>query len=828
MSRKFYRLFALPFILCSIFSAGAFTPHAVKDTTGVFSSSADNAAVMLLGRIPGVRVSAVDGNPLGNLNVNVRGVNTLRTDNRPLWIVDGVYVSSDISSNQDAFWQYGEKSYTSPVNWLQFLSPSDIESIEVLKDVSATAIYGSRGANGVIIVNTKKGRQNHQSFDWQSSVSLNMEGNGIGLTPGIGHNHRVAFNGGTKGTRYNISSTLRAIDGVCKRNNGIVGDVKGNFETTANDAVWFGINALVSAGKTSSPNGTSWLGAPSYTLSLREPALSGGISADDWTSDYDDDSENYRALFSTDLRVNITKSLSVKLTGGIDFQDDKRIIWYGKKTDFGAISESNPSGGAGAIMTSLVFNYNSNLTVDWSRFFGVDHYVSLMASGEITGFSNQFNTMNARNFINHELRGKATATTIGNSTRQNHIFGRNYLHEGTYAKAEYSWRNSVGAKTIFRYDTTPKYDNLVSDIYPAAEAWIDVRKLFFEKSKIVSRFNVTGGWGKSGIEKYVPFEFFKDYLTGSYEVPDKDTEPFYDGLERAVTGEWHIGAELSFLDSRLDASVSFYDRSTDDCFEVYCDGAYNTKAKAWQWADPSKMSSRLSSVINRGYEITLGGTPVKSSNVTWRLDCNLTFSANQLSSSNPEDFYGKVIGHGIYCTSNAVGLPVSTLFGYKQDDSGNYLDVTGEGIVTPADKVQLGNTLPTFYGGLQSSLSLYGFTFELSFDGAAGHKVANVNRLVRDGIKDSQGNVALSSNYVENGDFVRLSYAGAHYAIPLKSKWIKKLGVSLSGRNLFTISSYSGWNPDVNSFGTNALSSGVDYGSFPVYRSLVLGISARF
>ncbi len=828
MSKYLYTILAFLFLCYPPLQAQAGMSNEVRDTVGTFTMSVENVASMLLGRIPGVRVSSVDGNPLGNFNVNIRGINTLRTDNRPLWIVDGVYVSSDISDNQDAFWQYEEKSYTSQVNWLLFLSPSDIESIEVLKDISATAIYGSRGANGVIIVNTKKGSHNRQSFDWQSAASLNLEGNGIGLPPGIGHNHRIAFNGGTKSNKYNISSTLRAIDGVCKRNNGLIGDIKGNFETRANDVIWFGINALVSAGKTSSPNGTAWLGAPSYTLSLRDPALSGGIRADDWTSDYDDDTQNFKALLSTDLRVNITKSLFIKLSGGIDFQDDKRIIWYGKKTDFGAISDANPSGGAGAILTSLVFNYNSDLIIDWSRYFGVDHHISIMAGGEVSGFNNQFNTMNARNFVNHELRGKATATTIGNSTRENHIFGRNYFHIGALAKLGYSWREAIGVRGVFRYDTTPKYNQLVSNYYPSAEGWIDIRKLAFKKSRTVSLFKISGGWGKSGVEKYVPYEFFKDYLTGSYPVPVKTTEPFYDGMERGTTKEWHIGADISFFDSRLYASISFYDRNTDDCFEVYCNGAYDETAKAWKWAEPAKVWSRLSSVANRGYEITLGGTPVRTSKITWRLDCNMTLAANWMRSSNPEDFYGKVIGHDIYCTCNAVGLPISTLFGYKADEAGNYLDVTGEGIVTSADKVQLGNTIPTVYGGIQSTLSLYGITFELSFDGAAGHKIANINRLVRDGAKDSQENVALSSDYVEKGDYARLSYAGVRYDIPIKAKWIKKLGVSLAGRNLWTISSYSGWNPDVNSFGNNALSNGIDYGSFPVYRSIVLGISASF
>ena len=111
---------------------------------------------------------------------------------------------------------------------------------------------------------------------------------------------------------------------------------------------------------------------------------------------------------------------------------------------------------------------------------------------------------------------------------------------------------------------------------------------------------------------------------------------------------------------------------------------------------------------------------------------------------------------------------------------------------------------------------------DIQFDGAAGHQIANLSRLCGDGKE------LLSSSYVENGDFLRLSRVSALYDIPLKRTWIKALGVSLSATNLFTAGSYSGWNPDVNCYGVQAMYAGMDYGSFPVSRSLILGISAKF
>ena len=134
----------------------------VVDSSGFVSSAATNAVELLRGRVSGV------------MNIHIRCLNSLRSDNQPLYIVDGAMVSSELNDNVDAFWQYGELNYTVPLNPLSFLAPSEIESIEVIKDASATALYGSRGANGVVIINTRKSSSPNKNFSFSANAGVNL------------------------------------------------------------------------------------------------------------------------------------------------------------------------------------------------------------------------------------------------------------------------------------------------------------------------------------------------------------------------------------------------------------------------------------------------------------------------------------------------------------------------------------------------------------------------------------------------------------------------------------------------------------------------------
>ena len=168
------------------------------------------------------------------------------------------------------------------------------------------------------------------------------------------------------------------------------------------------------------------------------------------------------------------------------------------------------------------------------------------------------------------------------------------------------------------------------------------------------------------------------------------------------------------------------------------------------------------------------------------------------------------------------GMSVATITGFRENSDGSPEDINGDGALTDSDKVPLGFSIPKLHGGFGTKFSVKDFTLDIQFDGAAGHQIANLSKLFGDGKQ------LLSASYVENGDFLRLSRVSAMYDIRLKRTWIKALCVSLSATNLFTAGTYSGWNPDVNCYGVDARSAGTDYGSFPISRSLILGISAKF
>ena len=275
--------------------------------------------------------------------------------------------------------------------------------------------------------------------------------------------------------------------------------------------------------------------------------------------------------------------------------------------------------------------------------------------------------------------------------------------------------------------------------------------------------------------------------------------------------------------------AGFYDRKTEDSFVMYRMGHPRDAASStWEWGGCEKVFGRRSAIRNTGYEFLLNANILDSGLFRWKLSANLAYNRNMVTSSNAADFFGKVAGHGIYCTCNAKDLPVSSLYGYKADSEGNYIDVTGEGRIDEADKVILGNTIPRWTGGLQTVLSCGDFDFSLQIEGAAGHNIANVNEIVRDGVVDQAGLICLSSRYVERGDYLRLSQAGLRYRVPLKSRIVKSAHLRLSCHNLLTLTSYSGWNPDVNCFGVSTLTNGLDYGSYPMTRMFIVGVSASF
>lgn len=756
---------------------------------------ATSPAELIQGTISGVRVSSVDGNPDGLKNVNIRGVNTFRGDSQPVWIVDGVILGSDIVRNLDGFWQFDEESYTAPLNNIPFLNPSEIESIEVLKDVSASAMYGTMGANGVILITTKRAKETdplvYLNSNWGIRNASLTTTNSFGVS-------KLADK-----TSYRFTGYYRHNGAMVDNSGSNQFTLTASLESRANPYIWFGINTIASLGMIASPGTTAYFGKPSTMLLKRFPEFFTEDTADGWKKDFDDDSKDYRTVTSAFLTLNFTPALRLHTTVGVDFQDNRRAIWYGNGTSFGAASN-----GAASNISSVLLNYNLRSELSWKHYFTEDHLLNLSAVAEVLGNSNKFNTMNGKDFFNHDLRAKGIQAAA--SHPQIHRFAHNWFRHAYYLRASYTWKDIVGIDGFFRTDFTPKYRDDKPSYYPGANAWFAWKW-----------FRLTAGWGISGREYYVPYELTSSWLRSDYPKVEIGAESFFSSMNTLTSQEYNVGLEAKFWKDRIRIAGKFYNKSTLDAFNMYCFGIKGQIL--WSDSDRTDVLERSGSLRNRGLEFDADALVVNLPKHKLNLFATASFNVNQITEIDRKDMRGLNVGSGSYVNLNVIGHQVGEVFGYRTDDDGNFIDITADGKVTEVDRVILGNVIPEFTGSFGATYSFDRLSVSMLWDGAAGYDLINMNRMLKDGATE------VSTDYVEKADFLRLARLSVGYDFKLPQKsFIKQLGINLSAANLLTISGYSGWNPDVNSFGLTVLSGGIDYGSYPQVRTVVLGISAKF
>lgn len=772
---------------------GVHAQTVVSDTLDFDRTVASSPAKMLQGRLAGVLISQYSGNPNGALNTSVRGTNSLRSDNQPLWIIDGAILGGSDNQNLVPFWQYARKGTLEPLNPMAFLSPYDIESIEVIKDASATALYGVRGANGVIIVRTRIPKGAERQVDWHSNIAYNGS---------IQHNHYLSVGGERNKFTYNISGFYRNLSGQLDRNDSDYGGVTVNFGNRGNQTVQIGVNGIFSLGSISNPSATVPFGEPSMTLARRNTVLSPGCTPTDWLIDYDDDTKEYRTVNSAYLLIHFTPYLNWKTILGMDFRNSNRYVWYGDRTEFGAANN-----GAAAILNSTLFNYNFHSVLDYGQYFAVNHHFAATLGVEMLGNSNAFNTMNGTDFFSKTLRAKGLS--LMKSDVQNHKFSHDYFQWGLFATVAYDYKRLVGVDAVLRADFTAKYGSEPS-WYPAVSAWWNV----------MPKLRLKAGYGIAGKELYVPYEQTSRYLTGSWPQVDADTGIYYDGLNRVRSTEYHAMIETHLLSERLRLSLSYYNRISEDAYRMYsfCDrsGKYLTKG-------PRKLQyARTSTVRNRGFEFELESRLISTKDVIWTLGANFTWNVNQIIRADEEDLFGHSIGSGLVASGNVRGYAAGAIIGYLLDANDDLVDYDGDGRISPSDMRVIGETQPEYFGALNTTLRWRRFLLDVQITGVGGNDLVNLNNLA------ANSETELHPGYVERGDYLRLARLSLQYDIPVRWKAVRSLTVSVSGVNLATFTRYSGYNPDVDSFGIRPATRGFDYGSYPQPRSVVLSVSAKF
>ncbi len=788
--------------LLSVVTLGALVCTAVQaeepsgTVTQAVSSSAKSVEALLQGQVPGVRVWSMDSNPLSAQGISIRGVNSLRGSGMPLFVVDGSILNAANLKNLDPLWQYDDKAFVTPLSQLAFLSPNDIESIEVLKNASATALYGSKGANGVVIIKTRRIREEKSTVVWDSNVDVAVPYLSGHSRPTVSHNHKIMAGSTKDRTGYTLSAFFRDDHYLLDQNSAMKGGLRTIFETKANSVVWFGVNSSLAVAQNSSAAAAAWYGQESLTLNLREQ----GTDIKGWENDYDDNTLEFRAVNSMWLRLNLLKGFSFKFDLGTDYQFYTRSFWWGPGTPFGKIGGDNKRGGAASLLRTSAFSYNASGVFDYQFFVSSDHRFEVSAGAQVLGNWDVFNTANGKDFYDHSLRSKGLK--IAGSKAHLHKYDRKYLTCGVFADISYDWKGFVGADLAFRTDYTPEYGNW--KLYPSGSAYWDIRKTFLSSSSVLSALRLEGGYGESGMEEAVPYDFLGMYTSGPYEKVDAGVSSYYDGRSCLHTREWNVALSLGFIQNRITLEAGYYDRRTSDLMEFYCSGKPMSETSMyWDASERVMTSSQESVVANNGVELSLGGEPVRTKDWNWRINVNAAYNINRIASLAAQDAGGMEVGWDIVATRNIEGRPVSSIV----DAAGNVL----------------GNPTPKYHGSIGTVLRWKDLSLDVLADGAAGFDILNMNAM------SVSNRVAVKKNFVERGDFLRLARVTLGYDIPVRNvKWMESFKVHASACNLGVLTAYSGWSPDVNSFAVGNYRLGVDNGSYQMARTFVVGLSIKF
>lgn len=884
---------------------------AVKDITGAISSvkvnqmSANvspNVSAALQGRVPGVTVESAGGAPGANLSITIRGSSTLG-NNTPLYVVDGMFLSN-----------------------IDFINPSDIQNIEVLKDAAAASIYGSRAANGVIIITTKSGIHDskpkvqisamygmqdiprHLSVlngeEWTKVFKANTTGtpdyNGINTdwqnvifrTAPI-RKANINISGGTSNFVYNVSGGYLDQLGTVKKTKYSsanfrvktqyekgrikVGETvmlqksQGRVLPSGGDQAGSNITSslimpsIVPVYDTSNPLG-GWGRRPSFVKNLANPLAN--LVAKDWTNN------NFTTVADAFIEIRLIDQLKYKLNVG--FSDNRNSSHnYVYPYDDGNISTVLPnlSQSSGIGSTWLVEN-----TIHYDKDFG-RHHISLLAGYTAQKDSSEGYSASGSNIpINvFTLNGVTSNQSVGgtsSSVRRVSLLGRIQYN---YA-SRYLFMASIrrDGSSIF----SPGYQY---GVFPSLSAgWNISNESFFKESKVSSWINflkIRGSWGILGndlIGAYTTQSTITanaNYLEGNQlwqgAYPNGNASPANLKWEQTKTIDGGLDAHL--LDSRLSLTIDVFKRTTSGVLlgvpvppsigitgsPVVNAGIVENKGielsidYEGQSGDfKYDVGANFSTLQNKMTAITIGSGAQKFGDITqasvgyplggfWLIRTNGIFQSDAEAAA----YTGK---NGQPIQPNAKGGDIK------------FVDFNGDGQINNNDRQFCGTPFPKATAGIRGYFTWRNFDLNILLQGTFGNELYDqtaiwLNKMTevinystnvlnawtpshhtnfpRFIITDPNLNAqAYSDRWLENGDYIRFRRFELGYTILKKFTQRMKMDqirVNVAADNIFTLTRYDGYNPDIGN-GGNPLSRGIDNGGYPLQRTVSFGLDLTF
>ena len=860
---------------------------------------------MLQGKVPGLLVTPASGDPTGGATIRIRGAASLYASNDPLIVIDGVPVTSEGGAGM--------------ANPLASVNPNDIESYTVLKDASATAIYGSRASNGVIIITTKKGTGDKMKVSYNSSYSLKQNTSTLEMMTGdqyrqyikdvYGENdprlgmmgnantdwqdliYRTAFStdqnvslyGNAKGVLpYRVSlgytydqATLKEGDnqranlgislspkffqdhlsvnvnlkGIYNRanypNSGAVGsavdfdptqspyfyDANGNIDTSKAGGYFNWINADGSANTMASINPLSQL-YDNYNVNDTWRSM-GNVQLD------------YKIHGFEDLRVNLNLGYDLARTEGTKYSELGSILSMrnGAQDYYENYANNNAN-----TLLEFYANYNKE--------FGI-HHLDVMA-----GYSWQHNYVKYDNI--QYYNNDRSNVYLDNPTDR-----KEYYLVSFFGRVNYSLNSKYLFTVSLRDDASSRFSKSNRwGLFPsAAFAWNIAEENFLKESDApISSLKLRLGWGQTGQQdigidrcyayqaKYTQSSALATRIPwGNGYIYTLAPNAYNPDIKWETTETYNVGLDFGFLKRRINGTIDAYLRKTKDLLnDVTTPMGVNFS---------NKVISNVGDMENKGLEFNLNFIPIERKDMRWTINVNGTWQDTKITklTNNPTpDYLGVEVGAnmggtGGYTSLYSVGYSPYTYHLYQQayDENGKPLqnvlvDRDGNGEITAQDRYITDKSIqPKFFYGIGSQFTYKNWDFGFNAHGSVGGyalnriKMNTATSYSDDYTKGYLNNLSpycmetgwtatiseqqkYSDMFLENTTFFRMDDINVGYTFDKIKNWGGKIRVAASVQNVFTITKYSGLDPELT------VADGVDNNLIPRPRLYTLRLNINF
>ena len=835
---------------------------------------------ILQGRTPGVEVTATSGMPGASMKVRVRGTTSINKSSDPLYVIDGIISSSGLDG----------------------INPSDIQSMEILKDASSTAIYGSRGSNGVILITTKQGSEGKAQVTFDASVGLStvrkqydllnayeyatalndIRGSstisaedleaykngtkGINWTDlltrtGITQDYRLAISGGNEKVKYLISGNVLDQEAITIMSDYKRYGIRANIDSEVKP--WLTISAKLNASSLHKHNegGANWLHVTNFspTMELKDPET-GVYNTDPYnmigSSPYGEMIVNNSDSYSYNLNANLTllfkimKGLTLSVQGGYDYDNSPSYSFRSKLDSPGAINSASN--------TSALHNYwqnTNNLT--WQKQFG-DHSFTAMAVWEISrSWDSQLKGTGSN--LNNESVGY---WNLGNAAIRD---ASNSYTEFSLAsgivRANYDYKKRYFITAALRADGSSKFQGDIKWGYfpSAAIAWDIAQESFMSNQHVLDQLKLRASFGVTGNQDIAAYSTLGMLSGASYGWGTSTSSTGYWGNQFATpditwekTYQYDLGLDLSL--GGFNITVDWFKKQTKDLLFQKQVPKYN--GGGTYWVNQGKLN-------NTGVEMSLTTFPVKGA-VTWETSLNASYVKNEVADLAGDDFVltANYSDLGGPLQIMKPGYPMGSFYVYQWkgfDDKGANLYQKADGSLTTNptsdDLVVKGQASPKWTVGWNNTVTWKNWTLNVFFNAATGYDRLNISRFMAasmtgvsrfitlrdayfkgwdhvankaDALYPSLTNTdnksyANSDFWLEDASFIKLKNISLSYRIPRRVLKFASVQLSVSAQDLFTITRYKGMDPEVyTSY------DGLDYGAYPIPRTITFGAKIRF